>query len=85
MMPPYHATGVPEAAAGNGRSAQPDAAQAPTAAVPANAACLPEIWWHRDFPAVPESVGQARQFLAECLDGAPETSDALVCLSDSLN
>lgn len=82
MMPPFHATGLPDTDTGNGRGTQADAPDAQPIAVPVKAACLPEVWWHRDFPAVPESVGRARRFLAECLDGAPITSDALLCLSE---
>lgn len=42
----------------------------------------PEVWWYRLFEATPEQVGVARRFLADCLDGAPETSDAITCLSE---
>jgi serine/threonine-protein kinase RsbW len=42
----------------------------------------PEVWWYRIFEATPEQVGVARRFLADCLGGAPETSDAITCLSE---
>jgi hypothetical protein len=42
----------------------------------------PLLVWSRAFPA---QVREARQFLSAILDGRPATSDAILCLSDSLN
>ena len=42
----------------------------------------PLISWSRAFPATPEQVREARQFLADILDGSPMTDDALLCLSE---
>lgn len=42
----------------------------------------PLVVWSRGFPAVPEQVREARQFLATILDGRSEADDALLCLSE---
>ena len=42
----------------------------------------PLISWSRAFPATPEQVREARQFLAGILDGSPIADDALLCLSE---
>jgi serine/threonine-protein kinase RsbW len=42
----------------------------------------PLVVWSRGFPAVPEQVRDARQFLATILDGRSEADDALLCLSE---
>ena len=42
----------------------------------------PLVVWSRGFPAVPERVREARQFLATILDGRSEADDALLCLSE---
>jgi serine/threonine-protein kinase RsbW len=42
----------------------------------------PLIAWSRGFPAVPEQVREARQFLATILDGRSAADDALLCLSE---
>lgn len=38
--------------------------------------------WCRAFPGAPNQVGQARRFLADCLDGCTAADDAIVCLSE---
>ena len=38
--------------------------------------------WSRAFPASPEQVREARQFLAGVLDGGPAAGDAVLCLSE---
>ena len=40
------------------------------------------IAWSRTFPAAPEQVREARQFLAGILDGHPAADDAILCLSE---
>lgn len=42
----------------------------------------PLVAWSRGFPAVPEQVREARQFLATILDGRSAADDALLCLSE---
>lgn len=75
-------TGLPSASAPDRQEEQTGNAEACTIAGLANRTRRPEIWWYRLFEATPEQVGVARRFLAKCLDGAPETSDAIVCLSE---
>jgi serine/threonine-protein kinase RsbW len=58
---------------------------APTPAVTSNGAppaATEPARWHRDFPATPDQVPQARHFLAALLDGSPAASDALLCLTE---
>ena len=40
------------------------------------------LGWSRAFPATPENVRKARQFLATILDGRPAADDAIACLSE---
>ena len=42
----------------------------------------PLIGWSRAFPASPEQIREARQFLAGILDDHPATDDAVLCLSE---
>jgi anti-sigma regulatory factor (Ser/Thr protein kinase) len=49
--------------------AEADSAEAPLA-------------WSRAFPATPDQVREARQFLAGVLDGGPAAGDAVLCLSE---
>ena len=42
----------------------------------------PLIGWSRAFPASPEQIREARQFLAGILDACPTTDDAILCLSE---
>ena len=82
MKPCRSLTGMPSGSAPDGQEERADSTEARTMAGLANLTRRPEIWWYRLFQASPERVGAARRFLAECLDGAPETSDAIVCLSE---
>jgi serine/threonine-protein kinase RsbW len=40
------------------------------------------LGWSRAFPATPENVRKARQFLATILDRRPVADDAIACLSE---
>jgi serine/threonine-protein kinase RsbW len=42
----------------------------------------PLVAWSRGFPAAPEQVREARQFLATILEGRSAADDALLCLSE---
>ena len=42
----------------------------------------PPLAWSRAFPATPASVGEARRFLAQILDGRPAADDVILCLSE---
>src|ERR1039457_3254031 len=59
---------VGEQVQGDGRMREP-----PTA---------PLLAWSRAFPATPEQVREARQFLAGIPGGSPAADDAILCLSE---
>lgn len=42
----------------------------------------PPARWFRRFPAAADQVGEARQFVAACLGGTPQTGDALLCVPE---
>jgi len=46
------------------------------------AIAVPLIGWSRAFPATPEQIREARQFLTGILDGHPVADDAVLCLSE---
>lgn len=43
---------------------------------------VPLLLWSRAFPAIPEQVREARQFLAAILDGRAAAPEAILCLSE---
>jgi anti-sigma regulatory factor (Ser/Thr protein kinase) len=45
-------------------------------------ATAPLLVWSRAFPAIPEQVREARQFLSAILDDGPAADDAILCLSE---
>lgn len=65
-----------------GQERQAGSTETCTPAGLAHHARQPEVWWYRLFEATPQQIGVARRFLADCLGGAPETSDAITCLSE---
>jgi serine/threonine-protein kinase RsbW len=65
-------------------SPAPEPARVPAPAAPATPApAEPQpTTWSDTFPATPERVREARQFLAGVLGGCPAADDALLCLSE---